>query len=165
MVGPLSLAPVIGEMVSFEGADCTDGPCFMLTLSFDRRHGVARLKFTGLLTGDDLDMIDPVLVGMAGGAYGAIGPNMRCLYDMSHVNAILVPQKRFAERASKPAIGNMMRVVVAPPWAGERFGESYRSARGLWPHDQPMIVESLDEAYSLLSVVLPQFELLSALDS
>lgn len=55
----------------------------MLTLSFDRRHGVARLKFTGLLTHDDLDMIDPLLVGVAGGAHGAIGPTMRCLYDMT----------------------------------------------------------------------------------
>jgi hypothetical protein len=134
----------------------------MLTLSFDRRHGVARLKFTGLLTHDDLDMIDPLLVGVAGGAHGAIGPNMRCLYDMTDVSALMVPQKRFAERASKPAIGNMMRIVVAPPWAGESFGESYRLARGLWSHDQPTIVESLDEAYALLGVVLPHFEPLRA---
>lgn len=134
----------------------------MLALSFDRRHGVACLKFTGLLTHDELDMIDPLLMGVAGGAHGAIGSSVRCLYDMTDVSALMVPQKRFAERASKPAIGNMMRVVVAPPWADEAFGESYRAARGLWPHDQPMIVESLDEAYALLGVAVPHFEPLQA---
>jgi hypothetical protein len=134
----------------------------MFTLSFERFHGVVRLKFTGLLTHHDLDMIDPVLVGLAGGAYAAIGSTMRCLYDMTEVSAVMVPQKRFAERASKPAIGNMMRIVVAPPWAGESFGESYRLARGLWSHDQPTIVESLDEAYALLGVVIPHFEPLRA---
>ena len=130
----------------------------MFTSSFDRRHGIARLKFAGLLTHDDLDMIDPVLVDMAGGAHGALGSPIRCLYDMTEVSAVMVSQKRFQERASKPAIGNMMRIVVAPPWAGEHFGESYRSARGVWAHDQPTIVESLDEAYALLGVVLPDFE-------
>ena len=134
----------------------------MFTVSLDCRHKVARLKFTDVLTREDLDRIDPVLVALAGGAYGAVGPDIRCLYDMTDLTAIAVSQERFMERASKPAIGNMMRVVVAPSWSEGRFGESYRSARSLWSHDQPTIVESLEAAYALLGLVLPRFEPVNA---
>ena len=40
---------------------------------------------------------------------------------MRDVQALAVPQSRFAYRASRPAIGDMMRIVVAPPWAGRGF--------------------------------------------
>ena len=51
----------------------------MFTSSFDRRHGIALQKFAGLLTHDDLDMIDLVLVDMAGSPHGALGSAIRCL--------------------------------------------------------------------------------------
>jgi hypothetical protein len=129
----------------------------LFTLSFDRLHRILRLKFTDLLTAEDLDKIDPRLLSFLG-SQGVVGLNARCLYDMTEVSTLIVPQRRFVVRASKPAIGNMMRVVVAPSWAGATFGESYRSARGLWSHDQPTIVESLDAAYALLEVSLPNYE-------
>jgi hypothetical protein len=128
----------------------------MFTLSLEPLHRVLRLRFTGLLTNDDLDRIDPALVRMAGAEQGV--PGMRCLFDLTGIEALAVPQTRFAERAAKPAIGGMMRVVVAPPWAGEDFGGSYRSARSLWSHAQPIVVGTLDEAYRLFDVVAPRFE-------
>jgi hypothetical protein len=128
----------------------------MFTLSLERLHRVLRLKFTGLLTNDDLDRIDPTLVRVAGAEDA--GPDMRCLFDLTGIEALAVPQSRFAERAAKPAIGGMLRVVVAPPWAGEDFGSSYRSARSLWSHAQPIVVATTAEAYRLLDIVAPRFE-------
>jgi hypothetical protein len=129
----------------------------MFTLSFERLRRVLCLKFTGLLTNEDLDAIDPALVCVAG-AQSAASPAVRCLYDMSEIQAIAVPQSRFIERASKPAIGDLMRIVVAPPWAGEGFGASYCSARSMWSYAQPIIVATLADAYALLDIVVPCFE-------
>ena len=133
----------------------------MLTLSLDRLRRVPRLKFTDLLSNTDLDAIDLALVRIAG-AQCSGSPTIRCLYDMTDIQALAVPQSRFAERASKPAIGNLLRVVVAPLWAGDGFGGSYRSGRSVWSHSQPIIVATLDEAYDLLDIVVPRFEPLPA---
>lgn len=101
----------------------------MFTLSFEHLRRVLCLKFTGLLTNEDLDAIDPALVCVAG-AQSVASPAVRCLYDMSEIQAIAVPQSRFIERASKPAIGDLTRIVVA----------------------------TLADAYALLDVVVPCFE-------
>lgn len=77
---------------------------------------------------------------------------------MTEVETLAVPQSRLAERASKPAIGDMMRVVVAPPWAGPEFGQSYRQAQSLWLHKQPIVVGNLVEAYTLLAIAGVRFE-------
>lgn len=129
----------------------------MLALSFERLRRILCLRFTDLLTNDDLDAIDLALLRTAA-EHGTGDRDIRCLYDMTEIRAIAIPQSRFAERASKPAIGDLMRVVVAPPWAGDGFGESYRSARCVWPHAQPIIVGTLVEAYALLGIAIPRFE-------
>lgn len=129
----------------------------MFTMSFERLRRVLCLTFTDLLTNEDLDAIDPALVCVAG-AQGAGGPAVRYLYDMSEIKAVAAPQSRFVERASKPAIGDVIRIVVVPPWSGESFGETYRSARGVWSHAQPIMVATLAEAYVLLDIVAPRFE-------
>jgi hypothetical protein len=129
----------------------------MFTLSLDRLQWVLRLKFSGLFTAEDLDAIDPALVRFLGTVGGA-RQGIRGLYDMTEVQALAVPQTRFAEWAGKPAIGNPMRVVSAPPWAGEEFGQTYRQARSMWSHAQPIIVGTLPEAYAFLGVLAPRFE-------
>jgi hypothetical protein len=87
-------------------------------------------------------------------------PEVRGLFDMTEVQALAVPQSRFAVRAGKPAVGDLMRVVAAPSWAGEEFGRSYREAQSIWPRAQPLVVGSLLEAYALLGMVEPAFEAL-----
>jgi hypothetical protein len=114
-----------------------------------------------VLTNEDLDAIDPVLVYVTG-AQSAARPAVRCLDDMSEIQAVAVSQSRFIERASKPAIGGLVRAVVVPPSAGVGFGETCRSPGSVWSQAQPIIVATLTEAYALLDIVAPRFETLPA---
>ena len=129
----------------------------MPTLAFARAHRVVRLAFDPVVTRDDLESMDRELVAFLSAEAGD-GPAIRGLYDMTAVQALAAPQPYFAWRAGLPAIGGMLRVVIAPPWAGEEFGRSYRDARALWAHDQPRIVGSAAEAHALLDIVDPVFE-------
>jgi hypothetical protein len=75
----------------------------MFTLSFDRLRGVLRLKFTDFLINVDLDAIDLILVRIAG-AQKPGDPGFRCLYDMSEIGAVAVPQSASPSvRASPPS--------------------------------------------------------------
>jgi hypothetical protein len=129
----------------------------MVSLSFERVHRVLGLTFSGVFMAEDLEAIDPALLRVLGAANHE-GRQVRGLFDMTGVEALAVPQSRFAERASKPAIGDMMRVVVAPPWAGAEFGQSYRQAQSVRQHKQPIIVGSLAEAYTVLAITGARFE-------
>jgi hypothetical protein len=128
----------------------------MFSLSFEPLHKVLRLDFTGLSTTQDLKAIDRAVVRFLGG-FDRVGEGIRSLYDMTEVAALAVPHTRFEQRASKRAIGNLERIVVAPPWAGEDFGASYRKGRELWRHVQPIIVRTLAEAHGLLNLLEPRF--------
>jgi hypothetical protein len=131
----------------------------MVDLSFERAHKVLRFTFSGPFSTEDLDAVDPVLVRFLGAEEGR--RDIRGLFDMTGVEVIAVPQTRFVERAGKPAIGDLMRVVVPPLWAGEDFGQSYRRSHGSWSHAQPIIVGTLVEAYTLLGMADPRFETLA----
>ncbi len=129
----------------------------MVSLSFEPVHRVLCLTFSGVFATEDLDSIDPHLIRFL----GTVSPKdrqVRAIFDMTKVEALAVSQPRFVERAGKPAIGDMMRIVVAPPWAAEEFGQSYRRAQSLWPHKQPAIVNSLAEAYAILGIAKARFE-------
>jgi hypothetical protein len=132
----------------------------MLHASFEPGAKVLRLTFSGSLTTDDVDAIDP-LIARVMVERNCVHQGVRTLYDMRALEALAVPSSRFAERAGLPPIGKLTRVVVAPPWAnGGDFGRSYRDAQAVYSHSQPTIVPTLLDAYRLLSVVDPDFQLL-----
>ena len=116
------------------------------------------LTFAGQLTTDDLNAIDPLIVGLTAGRNG-VSDGVRILYDMTAIEALAVPSSRFAERAGLAPIGKLMRVAVAPPWANAtNFGPSHRDGQSLHTHPQPILVLTLPDAYRLLSLVDPHFE-------
>jgi hypothetical protein len=51
-----------------------------------------------------------------------------------------------------------MRVVVAPPFAGDDFGNGYREQQRAVHGTEPLIVATLKEAYVLLALDNPKFE-------
>jgi hypothetical protein len=122
---------------------------------YDQVHNVLRLDFEGHLTTADLDAIDPAITGILKEQDRS---EVRVLYDMTHIEALAVPQLRFAQRARLAPIGKSMRVVVAPPWASHGFGKSYRDAQRFSAHSQPLIVPHLHEAYRVLALVDPKFQ-------
>ena len=124
----------------------------MLSFSYDRVHKVVRLVFADLFTSEDLNSIDPILIELLGRE--SQPETIRVLYDMTAVKALAVSQPRFAQRAARPAIGDVPRVVAAPPWATiANFGSSYRAAQSLFRHPQPTIVPTLADAVGMLSLV------------
>lgn len=129
----------------------------MVSHSFASAVGILRLTFSGVFTTEDLQTVDPLLVEYVAAGRLA-GLETRSLFDMTRIEALGVPQSRFAERASKPAIGDTMRVVVAPAWAAAEFGQSYRNARSVWPHRQPIVVRNMAEAYAILGVTGMEFD-------
>lgn len=136
----------------------------MMSIAFERRRRVLRLKFAGLFTSEDLDAIDPALLRFLGGGWDDGGLErpakapVRLLYDMVEVTALAVPSTRFAERARLPAIGALSRFVIAPPEAGPEFGQSYREEGVRSGTPQPVIVRTRMEAYRLLDLGEPSFD-------
>lgn len=133
----------------------------MLHPSFEPTANVVRLTFSGSLTIDDVDAIDP-LISSVMVEHSSANQGVRMLYDMSAVEALSVPSSRFAQRAGQASVGKLIRVVVAPAWAtSENFGSSYRTAQSLYAHAQPIIVPTLLHGYRLLSLEDPDFQPLS----
>jgi hypothetical protein len=130
----------------------------MLHSSFEPSANVVRLTFSGSLTMDDVEAIDP-LIGSVMVEHSSAKQGVRILYDMTAVESLSVPSSRFAQRAQQVPVGKLMRVVVAPPWANsENFGSSYRASQSVYAHAQPIIVPTLLQGYQLLSLRAPRFQ-------
>ena len=130
----------------------------MFTLWFDRASEVVLARFTGIFTTEDFINYDAAMIHFLGtqGLRGA--DHWRTLCDFSAVDAIAVPESRMAEQGSHPPIVRQLRVVVAPPFAGDDFGNGYREQQRTVHGTEPVIVASLNEAYGLLGLEDPQFE-------
>ncbi len=132
----------------------------MFVLAIERARQVLRFTFAGVFTSDEFDAIDRALLDFLAGEGGTY-PGLRCLYDMTEVEALAVPKSRFGLRARTPPIGNLDRIVVRPRGASEEFGQSYREEERLSAHKQPVIVPSLADAFALLGLSEPCFESLA----
>jgi hypothetical protein len=73
----------------------------MHCVSYDQVHNVLRLDFDGPFTTADLDGIDPAIIGLLKEQNRS---EVRVLYDMTHIEALAVPQLRFAQRARRPTL-------------------------------------------------------------
>ncbi len=130
----------------------------MFTLWFDRTSEVVLARFTGVFTTEDFTNYDSAMIHFLSSQGSRGGDRVRTLCDFSKVEAIAVPESRMAEQGSHPPIVRQLRVVVAPPFAGDDFGQSYREQQRTVHRTEPVIVASLTEAYRLLDLKSPQFE-------
>jgi hypothetical protein len=126
----------------------------VFALFYERRHNVVMTRITGVLSSQDIGDHDRALLNFLAGKEGVRG-----LYDLSLVDALAVPISKINQRGQRPAIIEGMRVVVAPPAAAGldfaiRIADQLRAAG----HREPLIVETLGEAYRLLELDNPQFE-------
>jgi hypothetical protein len=130
----------------------------MFTLSFERVHRVLRAHFTGIFTARDFtDLDDAVLHFLATQANDPY-ERIRAVFDMSDIEAIGVSQSKIANRARRPPILRDVRIMVAPPFAGDDFGRTYREEQRQTADSEPIVVRSLAEAYALLGLNNPHFE-------
>ena len=131
----------------------------MISLYYERRHNVVMTKISGVLSSEDLDAHDLSVLLFLAGLMAGERP-VRGLYDFSEVVALAVPVSRINQRGQRPAIIEGQRVVVAPPGAaGAEWAARLAEQRRAAGHSQPIIVATLEEAYRLLGLDNPQFDL------
>ena len=130
----------------------------MFTLWFDRASEVVLARFTGVFTTEDFINYDAAMIHFLGTQGPRATDRWRTLCDFSAVEAIAVPESRLAEQGSHPPIVRQLRVVVAPPFAGDGFGNGYGEQQRTVHGTEPVIVATLKEAYVLLGLDNPQFE-------
>ncbi len=130
----------------------------MFTLWFDRASEIVLARFTGVFTTEDFVGYEAAMIHFLG-TQGERGTNrVRTLCDFSTIEAVAVPESRMAEQGSHPPVVRQLRVVVAPPFAGDDFGHGYLEQQRAVHGTEPVIVASLEEAYVLLGLDDPQFE-------
>lgn len=125
----------------------------MLKLAFDRRNRVLQVTVSGIFASEDLEALDHAVL-----EFVAREGQVRSIYDYSAVEAFAVPQTRIVVRAQQPAIVSEERVMVTSPAArGDDmrvYGRHQREAG----QREPIVVDSVEEAYTVLRLWNPQFE-------
>lgn len=120
---------------------------------FEPRHRVLMVRVTGLLSSQDIEMHDRVVLPFLAGQ-----AEVRGIYDLSGVETVAVPESKAVQRGQAPSIIATRVVVVAPNGAGMDFVRIVREAQRLAGHREPIIVATLEEAYLALEMPAPQFE-------
>ena len=130
----------------------------MLSLSYERRSNVIRIEVTGVLSSEDIAEHDRTTLDFLAGMM-AREQKTRALYDFRRMEASAIPISKIDQRGQRPAVIEGLRVVVAPPGTAgvdfaRRLSDQLRTA-GL---RQPVVVETIEEAYRLLELEDPRFE-------
>jgi hypothetical protein len=125
----------------------------MLKLAFDRKNRVLRVTASGIFASEDLEAVDHAVI-----EFIAHEGQVRSIYDYSAVEAFAVPQSRILQRAQQPAIVREERVMVSSPAAGDEAMRAYGRYQREAGEKEPLIVDSLEEAYAVLRLRNPQFE-------
>ncbi len=130
----------------------------MFSLFYERRHNVVMTRITGVLSSEDIEAHDRSVLNFLAGIF-ASERQVRGLYDFSAVEALAVPISKIDQRGQRPAIIEGMRVVVAPSAAaGADFATRLSGQQRMAGHREPLIVDTMEEAYRLLDMDDPQFE-------
>ncbi len=128
----------------------------MFTLSFDRTHRVLMARINGIFSSPDMAELDGAVIHFL--SLQPDSAEVRGIYDFSHVQAFAVPASKFAERGFQPPIVRGRRVLVAPAYAGESFGSSFRNLQRGAGNSAFTVVPTLQAAYALLDLTDPNFE-------
>jgi len=115
-------------------------------------------RITGVLSSEDIEAHDRAVLNFLAGLF-ASDQKVRGLYDFSAIEALAVPISKIEQRGQRPAIIEGVRVVVAPPTAaGSDFASRLSTQLRMAGHREPLIVETIEEAYRHLELDDPQFE-------
>jgi hypothetical protein len=131
-------------------------------LTFERRHRVLRAKGVGVLSTQDLLDLDIALIAFLAREETADRPSIRGLYDFSEIAAIAVPQTKAAERGSRSSIVRGQRVLVQSRTTSCSLVETFVQSQRLAGDNRLTVVDSLDEAYALLGLNGPLFEVIGS---
>ena len=115
-------------------------------------------RVSGVLSSEDIAEHDRAVLLFLAGLF-ASEREVRGLYDFSGVEALAVPLSKITQRGQRPAVIDGYRVVVAPASAaGLDFVRLIVNDLRAAGHREPVIAETLEEAYRLLGLENPQFD-------
>ena len=119
----------------------------MFALFFEHHHRVLMVKVTGVLSSEDIETHDRVVLHFLAGK-----SDVRAIYDLSGVEALAVPTSKIAQRGQRPAIVTGRRVVVASGQGSSEFARTIAEEQREANLPEPAIVATLSEAYALLEL-------------
>jgi len=126
----------------------------MFALFFERHRQVLMVRVTGVLSSEDIETHDRVVLRFLAGK-----SDVRAIYDLSGVEALAVPTSKIAQRGQRPAIVTGRRVVVASDQGSGEFARIIAEEQREANLPEPAIVATLAEAYALLGLGAdPAFE-------
>jgi len=126
----------------------------MFALFFERHRRVLMVRVTGVLSSEDIETHDRVVLRFLAGK-----SDVRAIYDLSGVEALAVPTSKIAQRGQRPAIVTGRRVVVASDQGSGEFARIIAEEQREANLPEPAIVATLAEAYALLGLGAdPAFE-------
>jgi hypothetical protein len=118
----------------------------MFTLAFERTQRVLLARFVSILSSEDFVQFDAAVM-----AFVTREGLVRCLLDLSGVEAVAVPHTFFAGRGRAP-------VIVAPHLEAYDLARAYASRQREFGNIEPRVVLSMWDAYRLLGLALPDFQ-------
>jgi len=121
---------------------------------FDRQHRVLLTRFSGTFGDDDIVAHDRAIVPLVASEGGVPG-----IMDFTAVDNVAVTASRIAERGWRPQlVPGQIRIIVAPQPEVAALGRLFINYQQTVGSTIPQIVETLDEACTLIDLVDPQFE-------
>ena len=130
------------------------------SVAVERKHRVLRAKATGIIVSQDLVDLDNASIAILSQDEGTNGAPYRGLYDFSEVAAVAVPQTKAAARGSRSAIVRGQRVMVQSQAVSCNVVEAFVQSQKLAGDNLLVVVDSVDEAYALLDLDSPNFEVI-----
>lgn len=127
-------------------------------LAIERKHRVLRAKATGIIASQDLVDLDNASIAILSRDEAVEGAPYRGLYDFSELAAMAVPQTTAAARGSRKAIVRGQRVMVQSRAVSCNAMEAFVQSQKLAGDNLLVVVDSVDEAYDLLDLDSPNFE-------
>ena len=132
----------------------------MFTLAFDRLHKVLLARFEGMLMADDIRLLDQAV-----GRFVRDRGNVRGLLDFTEVQHIAVPESFFQSRSRLPQIAvGEERVFVAPQEEARALARRYATQQRDFGNREPVVVNTMAEAYDILQIKWPHFVALPRAD-
>jgi hypothetical protein len=119
----------------------------MFTIFYERHHRVLMVTISGVLSSEDIDMHDRVVLRFLAGKDG-----VRAIYDLSRVETLAIPASKIAQRGQRPAIVTGQRVVVSSSTGGAEFVRIIADEQRTAGLAEPTVVPTLERAYALLGL-------------
>ena len=129
-----------------------------VSLAFEPNHRVLRVRFSGRMSQEGLHNLDASVVAFV----KKEGPTRGFVIDCSAVDDFDVPTGEFVRRGQrKSVVSDQQRVYVMPRDDMYGLGRMFGTYQRIAGKREPLVVKTIGEAYSELSLTDPVFEEIS----